>query len=152
MRSTDRLSSKVGASKTDIVSSFEKAAKQRDKPKKNKPDCRITVRFTQDEQTQVKRNADGTNLSAHIRSCVLNRGGLRKNMPAKDREAIAQILGTLGQSRIANNLNQIAHHANCGSLLLDEKTEQDINLACAHIAWMRIKLIEALGLKDGSKR
>ena len=140
------------ASKSSVGSSFEKAAKQRNKPKKNKPDFRVTVRFTQDEHTQVKRDARGTNLSAHIRSCVLIRGGLRKNMPAKDREAIAQILGQLGQSRIANNLNQIAHHANCGSLLLDEKTEQEINIACAHIAWMRIKLIEALGLKSRGKQ
>ena len=147
MRSTDTLQSKVS-----VGSSFEYAAKQRNKPKKNKPDCRITVRFTQDEQTQVKRNAEGTNLSAHIRSCVLNTGGLRKNMPTKDREAIAQILGLLGQSRIANNLNQIAYHANCGSLLLDEETDKEIKLACAHIAWMRLKLIEALGLKSGGKR
>ena len=73
-------------------------------------------------------------------------------MPAKDREAIAQILGALGQSRIANNLNQIAYQANCGSLLMDEETDKEIKLACAHIAWMRVKLIGALGLKSGGKQ
>jgi len=57
------------------------------------------------------------------------------------------VLGLLGQTRIANNLNQIAYEANCGSLLMDEETENEIKMACAHIAWIRVKLIEALGLK-----
>jgi len=54
----------------------------------------------------------------------------------------------LGNTRIANNLNQIAYEANCGSLLMDEETEKEIKLACAHIAWIRVKLIEALGLRE----
>ncbi len=73
-------------------------------------------------------------------------------VPVRSEEALAQILAKLGQSRIANNLNQIAYEANCGSLLMDEQTENEIKLACAHIAWIRVKLIDALGLKDGGKR
>ena len=64
--------------------------------------------------------------------------------------ALAQVLGLLGQTRIANNLNQIAYEANCGSLLMDEETENEIRMTCAHIAWIRVKLIEALGLKNKS--
>ena len=73
---------------------------------------------------------------------------VRSRVPVKDQEALAQVLGLLGQTRIANNLNQIAYEANCGSLLMDEETENEIKLACAHIAWIRVKLIEALGLKS----
>ncbi len=54
----------------------------------------------------------------------------------------------LGQTRIANNLNQIAYQANCGTLLLDDDTKLQIKETCAYIAFMRVKLIEALGLKE----
>jgi hypothetical protein len=69
----------------------------------------------------------------------------------KDQQALAQVLGLLGNSRMANNLNQIAYEANCGSLLMDQATEDEIKMACASIAWMRVKLIEALGIKDGGR-
>jgi hypothetical protein len=52
---------------------------------------------------------------------------------------------------MANNLNQIAYEANCGSLLMDQATEDEIKMACASIVWMRVKLIEALGIKDGGR-
>ncbi len=68
-------------------------------------------------------------------------------MPIRNQAALAQVLGKLGQTRIANNLNQIAYEANCGSLLMDKETEEEIKLACAQIAWIRVQLIEALGLK-----
>jgi hypothetical protein len=44
----------------------------------------------------------------------------------------------LGQTRSANNLNQIAKHLNQGTLILDETLEHDINVALADIAWIRI--------------
>lgn len=64
---------------------------------------------------------------------------------------LAQILAKLGESRIPNNLNQIAYHANCGSLILDDVTIEEINEACFQVAWMRTQLIQALGLKSNKK-
>ncbi|WP_299860090.1 plasmid mobilization relaxosome protein MobC [uncultured Hoeflea sp.] len=55
----------------------------------------------------------------------------------------------LGQTHIANNLNQIAYHANRGTLLLDEAAEAEIKETCGYIAFMRVELIEALGTKGG---
>ncbi len=133
--------------KTGVGLSFKKAAKPTKSPKKKYPSP-ITLRLTEDERAQLEKDADGSSLSAHIRWCVLKKGGVRENTPLKDRKALAQVLGLLGQTRIANNLNQIAYEANCGSLLMDEETEKEIKLACAHIAWMRVKLIEALGLRE----
>ena len=51
---------------------------------------------------------------------------VRVRVPVKDQQALAQVLGLLGQTHIANNLNQIAYEANCGSLLMDEETENEI--------------------------
>ena len=73
-------------------------------------------------------------------------------MPVKNQQALAQVLGRLGETRIANNLNQIAYEANCGSLLMDQQTEDELKVACAHIAWMRVKLIEALGLNGSQEK
>lgn len=95
-------------------------------------------------------------MSAYIRKCLFGKNAaprkVRFRVPVKDQEALAQVLGLLGQTRIANNLNQIAYEANCGSLLMDQETEDEIKLACAHIAFIRVKLIEALGIKNRGKK
>lgn len=120
-------------------------------PKPKSPAPRITLRLTEAELAKLKIISSGMSLSAYVRKCVFGKDAkprkMRAHVPIQNHQALAQILGLLGQTRIANNLNQIAHQANCGSLLMDEQTENEIKLACAHIAWIRVKLIEALGLK-----
>ena len=121
-----------------------------------KPAPRLTLRVTEDELAQLKKLSSGISLSAYIRKCVFGKDvaprKVRSRVPVKDQEALAQVLGLLGQTHFANNLNQIAYEANCGSLLMDEETENEIKMACAHIAWIRVKLIEALGLKNKGKK
>ena len=120
------------------------------KPDK-KPSPRVTLRLTEEELERLKNAAAGVSVSSYIRGKLFGKDvslrKTRRRVPVKNEEAIAQVLGKLGQSRIANNLNQIAYEANCGSLLMDEETEREIKLACARIAWIRVKLIEALGLE-----
>ena len=134
--------------------SYQVASASACKPKKKVP--RITLRLTEEELAKLKKLSSGLSLSGYIRDCLFGKNAsprkVRSRVPVKDQEALAQVLGLLGQTRIANNLNQIAHEANCGSLLMDEYTEIEIKKACAHIAFIRVKLIEALGLKDGSKK
>ncbi|MCE8001006.1 MAG: MobC family plasmid mobilization relaxosome protein [Rhodobiaceae bacterium] len=67
--------------------------------------------------------------------------------PVADKQLLAEILARLGQSRTANNLNQIAKHLNQGTLVLDEALERDLQQAILDVAWMRATLIEALGIK-----
>jgi len=138
-------------SKPSVIPSFKKAGTKSDKPKKIPPDCRVTVRFSLEEQAQLKIAASGMTISAYIRECLFGHHTSKRVVPAADRVLLGQILAQLGASRMANNLNQLAYHANCGALVIDEATEEDINEACAHVAWMRVKLIEALGLKDRNK-
>jgi len=130
------------------------AATKAPKAKKN-PSPRITLRLTEEEHAKLIKAAEGVSVSSYIRKKLFGKdASLRKTrsrVPVRDQQALAQVLGKLGQTRIANNLNQIAYEANCGSLLMDEETEQEIKLACAQIAWIRVTLIEALGIKVKGK-
>ncbi len=126
------------------------------KPKSEKKQSpRITLRLTEDELLRLKRAAEGVSISAYIRKQLFgDQVSLRKTrsrVPVKNQRALAQVLGKLGETRIANNLNQLAYEANCGSLLMDQQTEEELKIACAHIAWMRVKLIESLGLKGSQE-
>jgi len=136
-----------------VRKSYETASAALPEPKYPAP--RITLRLTKEELEKLKCLSSGVSLSAYIRKCLFGADTAprktRSRVPVKDQEALAQALGLLGQTHFANNLNQIAYQADCGSLLMDEKTEDEIKLACAHIAWIRVKLIEALGLKSTTK-
>lgn len=113
---------------------------------------RVTIRITEDEFNQLVTDSNGTSHSAHIRRCMFGNKTSKRVVPEADRLLLAQILAKLGESRIANNLNQIAYHANCGSLVLEDVTIEEINEACLHVAWMRTQLIKALGLKDRERK
>ena len=138
----------------EAASDFKQVAK--DAPRRKKPASPLTLRLTEDERARLSNLAAGQPVSTYVRACIFGKDTSprkkRVRAPVKDHMALAQVLGLLGQTHIANNLNQIAFEANCGSLLIDDETEQEIKLACAHIAFIRVKLIEALGLKDQSKR
>ncbi len=121
-------------------------------PPKRKYPSPITFRPTDEERERLKADAAGMPQSAYIRACLFGAGASKRVVPAADRVLLAQILAKLGETRMANNLNQIAYQANCGSLLLDDLTEEQINEAIVHIAWMRVQLIEALGLKGRKKK
>ena len=65
-----------------------------------------------------------------------------------DERALAQILAMLGDSRIANNLNQLAYKANIGELVMGAQTQSQIEEAYAHVGQMRGLLIQGLGLLE----
>lgn len=116
---------------------------------------RVTLRLTEDEHAKLLELAHGMTLSAYIRACVFVGDAAprkrKKREPVKDEKAIAQLLGLLGQSRIANNLNQVAYAANSGSLLFDDETQAMISEAYRHVCFMRSQLILALGIADSTK-
>jgi len=133
--------------------SFEKVAKPyKNKGKRKKYPSPITFRPTDEERAMLKADATGMSQSAYIRKCLFGKKASKRVVPEADQLLLAQILAKLGESRIANNLNQIAYHANCGSLVLDDVTIEEINEACLHVAWMRTQFIKALGLKDQGRK
>ncbi|MCF6303740.1 MAG: MobC family plasmid mobilization relaxosome protein [Rhodobacteraceae bacterium] len=136
----------------DIRSAFQGEAQA--VPKQEKPSqSPITLRVTDEERERLKSLAAGMSVSAYIRKCIFagdaTRRKRRSHMPVKDQEAMARALALLGASRIANNLNQLAHQANIGSLIMDENTCAQIDETYAHVRLMRDELVSALGLIEG---
>ncbi len=55
----------------------------------------------------------------------------------KDHEALGRVLGQLGNSRLSNNINQIAKAVNTGSLPVTPETKSELQKASAAIQAMR---------------
>lgn len=66
----------------------------------------------------------------------------------QDQKLLAKLLGTLGKSRIANNINQLAKAANSGSLPVKEEVLQTLNDAVTAIRSMR----DSLDMPDSQSR
>jgi len=111
----------------------------------------FSLRLTPEERLQLERDAGHQSVSAYIKSRLLAAVPVRARglHPVKDRAALAEALATLGQSRIANNLNQLARAANVGALDLTPELEGELHEACAAVAEMRALLVQAVGLSEG---
>ena len=112
----------------------------------------FSIRLSATERAQLEAEAQGMPLGAYIKRKALNGPALRQRASIADRAALAQILALLGQSRIANNLNQLAHAANVGILEQTPEEQAELAFCLASIAQMRGLLIQSLGLKDGGPR
>jgi len=110
----------------------------------------LSLRLTKTERIALEKAAGSVSLSAYIRQQVFGEATQKRKSrhrnPVKDQQALARVLGLLGRTRIANNLNQLAKDSNCGSLVLDEDMNAKIEEAYAHVMSMRNDLIRALGL------
>lgn len=113
----------------------------------------FSLRLSFEERAQLERDAAGLSLSAYVRERIFDGSKTtprrRGKFPVKDQKALASVLAMLGQSRLANNLNQLAHAANTGSLAVTPDTEASLKGACRDIASIRHMLMVALGLMDG---
>jgi hypothetical protein len=108
----------------------------------------FSIRLTDSEKELLLGKAGKTPLGTFIREAILGASPrpLRQN-PVKDGEPLGRILGLLGQSRMASNLNQIAKAANQGSLPVTKELEEDLHRACAEVFEMRLLLLQALGIR-----
>jgi hypothetical protein len=111
----------------------------------------VSLRMTFEEKANLERAAAGMSLSAFIRWRLFDPDApapkSRGKHPVKDQRALAQLLALLGQSRIANNLNQLAKAVNTGSLPVTPETEAELKQAASDIALMRRLLMEALQIE-----
>ena len=109
----------------------------------------LTLRLTQAERARLDELAAGMTLSAYIRACIFGEETRRRKRRPKDvvadKQAAAEALALLGQSRIASNLNQLAYHANIGALEIGETETKQINEAYTHVLAIRTLLMQALG-------
>jgi hypothetical protein len=118
-------------------------------PKKSYPSP-FSLRLNRQERDELQRLAEGRPLGQFIRDAIFTHG-LRPNPSRKpaiaDHKLFAQLLGAIGQSRIASNINQLAKAANSGSLPVNHEVLEGLNEAVEAIRWMRETLIKAMGLK-----
>ncbi|TVV71853.1 plasmid mobilization relaxosome protein MobC [Sphingomonas solaris] len=115
----------------------------------------FSLRLTPEDRARLNRDAAGMPLGAYIRWRLFDPANppprLRGKFPVKDHQAVSALLGKLGSTRIANNLNQLARAAHSGSLVLTPDIEAELHQAAADIAAMRDLLITALGLADAAR-
>ena len=120
----------------------------------NRRPAPLSLRLGPEERLRLERDAAGMSLAAYIKSRLFdgtaNQVRSRGKFPVRDHRAISTVLGKLGQSGLANSLNQLARSASAGALDLMPEAEAELRQACADIAAIRLMLIEALGLNGGS--
>jgi len=130
------------------------------KTPKNKYPPPFSMRFTEDERKTLELAAGDRPLGAYIRWLIFGNDKDMPPMPRKrtrgktaslDHKKLAKLLGALGKSRIASNMNQLAKAANSGSLPVNQDVLKSLFEAVRSIEWMRKKLIEGMGIKAQRK-
>lgn len=72
----------------------------------------FSLRLSETERARIERDAAGMPIGGYIRSRLFGEEAAprrRGKFPVKDHKLLAQALGKLGASRLANNLYQIAN-------------------------------------------
>ena len=114
-------------------------AKRRDSP--------FSIRLNDEERARLEAESQGMRLGSYIKAKALGGGPLKRAAAVEDRRALSQALALIGQSRVANNLNQIAHAANLGSLVFSAEQQAALQEALQHVAEIRQLLLKATGLR-----
>jgi len=119
------------------------------KPRKVDPKP-FSLRLTFEERAALENAAGDQPLGSYIRYRLLGEGAPQprrhRRKPVQDQEALGRLIGELGKSKLANNLNQLARAANTGSLPVTPDTERAIRQACYDIQRIRLELLRALGI------
>lgn len=110
-----------------------------------KRDAPFSLRLSERERAELLEKADGLPLSAYIKSQLFSGAQYRSRARQVDREALGRVLATLGQSRIPQNLNQIAKAAHMGALPVTPELLEELNQTCAVLKAMRQEIMAALG-------
>ncbi len=115
----------------------------------------FSLRLSADERAKLEALAGHQSISAFIKERVFgvdaqSRPRRRARKPVKDEAALAHALAVLGQSRLSQNVNQIAKLAHLGTLPVDGALCDELSAACADIRQMRQTLMRALELERGA--
>ncbi|NQZ09420.1 MAG: plasmid mobilization relaxosome protein MobC [Algicola sp.] len=133
----------------EAKSDFEDVAGEPAQKQEAVPFC---IRLTPDEKAYLKHKAGSRPLGRYIRGELLGKQAAPRRhlrQPKTDEKQVATLLAQLGASRIPNNLNQLAKHANMGTLDTSDDIEQQLQEACEAVVTMRDMLFVALGLRCG---
>lgn len=134
-----------------VSRAFQEASGPQVSKRRKKP-APFSLRLSTDERAFLEAQAGGRPLGAYIRERLLGEQAEKRKYQRKPRiddQQAALLLAELGRSRLSSNLNQLAKHANTGSLDVSEGIEQELHEAYLAILAMRDALIAALGLRSG---
>lgn len=133
-----------------VMESFSAAAAAPGNPR-SKRQAPFSIRLTPSERARLAMEAAGAPLGSYIKAKLLGEGVpvrlRRSGLPVEDRKALGQVLAALGSSRIASNLNQLAHLAHVGALPISPEIEAELAEAVQYLRELRRLLLAALGLK-----
>lgn len=110
----------------------------------------FSLRLSAEERAWLEEQAEGRPLGAYIRERLLGEKVAKRRQtrrPPVNERQVAAVLAMLGQSNIPNNLNQLARHANSGTLDISRNVEAELEDACKAVLVMRDALLVALGMQ-----
>lgn len=125
-------------------------------PKKRKGSPPVSVRLSDEEYARLRRDAGALSMAAYIRLKVFGEEEtaprrkaytLKKTSPSSELVMIGHMLGGLGESEIAANLNDIANAARIGAMPMSPELEREVQAACDAVQDMKVRLAAALGVK-----
>lgn len=112
----------------------------------------FSIRLTVDERAYLEQQAGNQHLGTHIRQRLLHDNAEKRRAsrkPKVDDKNLAIVLALFGDQRIASNLNQLAKHANMGTLDVSDDVIEQIIEACAAMIAVRNYLLDIKPEKAG---
>lgn len=135
-----------------IAPAFKRVACESGQSQSRSRPAPFSLRLSANERGWLEERAGGRPLGTYIRSRlfgdddVLERRAVPRT-PKTNTKELARLLTTLGQSRLSQNMNQIAKAANMGVIECSPELEAELHLACREISDMRSMLVRALGIQ-----
>lgn len=119
------------------------------------PSSRVTIRFSQDEKARLEKAAGKLSLSAYIRQRLFGDGVSKRpkrhvhkqRQPSINHTEIARLLGTFGQSEVAQSILALNLALQAGEANVSAETEDKVATACDDLHEIKVALIMALGVK-----
>ncbi len=127
---------------------FQQVCNPKPKPVQARMASPFSIRLSAEERVFLEQQAGHQPLGAYIRAQLFGKKVSKRRIlrkPKIDEQQVASVLAALGQSRISANLNQLAKHANMGTLDISRDLDKELHDACGAVLAMRDALFVALG-------
>lgn len=137
-----------------VSEAFNEISGHKKKRTKEKASKRLYIRLTVRERAELDRLSGNQTVSAYVREKALGKHAAKRitlRKPKMEDIQYSTLLANLGQSRLSSNVNQLAKHANMGTLDCSQNIEQQLEDASSAILAMRDALLMALGHRPNIK-
>ena len=112
----------------------------------------FSLRLTEAEHAQLKRQSAGLSMAAYVRVRLFGDNEAKRitrgKFPVQDQKMLGQLLAKLGQSSLPGHLAELSDAARSGSLPLTPETDAFLRAAHREILTMKKMLMVALGIRE----